>query len=95
MINRENESQFLLKNQKVASGRIQLVNVPGRIYQVLIQEPNSLFQLPDPFTPLHDFHIQVLEVPLRLEEGTGTEGDLLDQVQLHHIKVLRELLLKL
>lgn len=70
------------------------MDMRGGLDQIHVQEPYGLLQLPYPAATFDDLHVQVLQLALRLEEGIGAQRDLLDQVQLHHVQVMRELLLQ-
>lgn len=84
----------MVKSQQVSPSSIQVLNLSSRIDQIHIQKPNRLLQLPDPRASFNDLDIQVLQLPLRLEERVGPQGNLLHQVQLHHVQILRKLLLQ-
>ncbi|KAM1577396.1 hypothetical protein ACFX10_033583 [Malus domestica] len=70
------------------------MNLRCALDQIDIQEQNRLLELSNPTAPLDDLDIQVLQLPLRLKEGVGTQRDLLHQVKLHHVQVMRQLLLQ-
>lgn len=62
--------------------------------QIGVEEANGVLEVPNLRATLKDLIIKVLQLALRLEERGGAERDLLHEVELHHIEVVRQLLLQ-
>ncbi|WVZ21292.1 hypothetical protein V8G54_008614 [Vigna mungo] len=88
------EPEFLQERQEVCPGAIELLNLARVVDQIGVEEANGVLEMANLRATVEDLSIEVLQLPLRLEERGRAERDLLHEMELHNIEVVRELLLQ-
>jgi len=94
LVDVEYKPEFLQERQEVGPGAIELLNLARVVDQIGVEEANGVLEMANLRATVEDLSIEVLQLPLRLEERGGPERDLLHEMELHNIEVVRELLLQ-